>query len=216
MIIAEFTMNHPVFREPLRRVPGVEVTWEQTIDQIAGPTQMVVWIDCEDFDAFDDALAADPGSTNPVVLSEPGGRRLYRVDLTEEGRTTNLIPKIVEVGGVLQKAVGKNDGWWCRVRLPDREGLAEVYDFCRANDVEFTFHRLYEQSDWAGGEGPRLTDAQREILVEAVESGYLGVPRDATLEELAERVGISDTAASERFRRAVRNLVEGTVAPEAT
>lgn len=213
MIIAEFSVDHPVLREPLGRVPGVEVTWEQTAAHLGGPTQMVAWVDCDDFDRFDAAVADDPGTTNPVVLSRADDRRLYRFDFTERGRETNPLPTIGEVGGVLQQAVGTGDGWRCRVRLPDREALETVYHFCRDHDLDFTFHRLFDRTDWVGG-GPRLTDAQRELLLEAADSGYLAIPRETSLAELAARLGISETAASERFRRGVRNLVEQTVPEE--
>lgn len=46
-----------------------------------------------------------------------------------------------------------------------------------------------------------LTDRQREILDAAVEAGYYEVPRNATHEEIAERVGISTTTVGEHLRK---------------
>lgn len=143
------------------------------------------------------------GVTNPEVFTDVEGRRLYRVDFTDLGRETNLLPKIVEAGGVMREAIGTNDGWRCRVRLPDREAFEQVYEFAQSHEIDFTFHRLYEQTGWVEG-GPALTDAQRETLIEAVDSGYIGIPRECSLAELGDRLGISETAASERFRRAVK------------
>ena len=51
-----------------------------------------------------------------------------------------------------------------------------------------------------------LTDRQRRLLRTAVESGYYDTPRDCTLTELAEAVGIAKSTCSETLHRA-----EGTV-----
>lgn len=211
VIIAEFTLDHPIFRCPFRTVPDVEIVWEQTSDQLVGSRQMIVWVQCDDFEAFETAIESDPGTQNPEMLSEADNRRLYRVDLTERGLETNLSIKTNDVGGILQRAVGTTDGWRCRVRVPNRDAAEEIYQFYRTRDIEFTFHRLYEQTDWIEDSGPKLTEAQREILIEAVECGFLNIPRDSTLADLADRLGISETAASERFRRAVKNLTRRTV-----
>lgn len=200
-------MDHAVFREPLNQVPGIRVTWEQTFEQFEGPTQMVVWVESNDFDAVEAAINDDPGVTNPEVLTEVEGRFLFRVDFTDIGRETNLLPEIVKHGGVMREAVGTNDGWRCEVRLPDRDAIEEVYQFGRGHDIEFTFHRFYQQTGWTDGD-LSLTDAQRETLIEAVDSGYLAIPRECSLDDLGERLGISRTAASERFRRAVKNLIK--------
>lgn len=213
MIIVEFTIDHPVLLEPLNRVPGVEVVWEETYDRPEGPAQMIVWIDSDDFAAIDAAVDDDPSVENPTVLTEVDGRRLYRVDFTGLGRETNLMPQLIDAGSVLQKAVGTNDGWQCRGRFPDRDAVEQIHRFCREHDIEFSFDRIYEQADREAENGPALSDAQRETLIEAVDSGYLAIPRECSLAELGERLDVSESAASERFRRAVRNLVERTVYP---
>jgi hypothetical protein len=52
-----------------------------------------------------------------------------------------------------------------------------------------------------------LTDRQREALRVALETGYFSVPRETSLEDLAKRLDVSDTAASQRLRRGVENLI---------
>ncbi|MDY6817804.1 MAG: helix-turn-helix domain-containing protein [Halobacteriales archaeon] len=207
----EVKLDHPIFREPFRALPEVEIVWEQTSDQLAGPKQMIVWVRCDDFEAFEAAVDADPGTKRPEVLSATEDRRLYCVDLTERGQETNLSLKTNEVGGLLQRAIGTCDGWRCRVQLPDREAAEEIYRFYRTQDIDWTFHSLYERTDWIGSDGPKLTEPQQEILIEAVECGFLEIPRETALADLAERLGISETAASERFRRAVKNLTQQTI-----
>ncbi|GAA5059049.1 helix-turn-helix domain-containing protein [Haladaptatus pallidirubidus] len=56
-------------------------------------------------------------------------------------------------------------------------------------------------------ERAQLTAAQRDALVAAVEHGYYRIPRDIALEDLADSLGISRQAASERLRRGIEQLV---------
>jgi hypothetical protein len=54
-----------------------------------------------------------------------------------------------------------------------------------------------------------LTEGQREILSLAAERGYYDTPRECTLTDLAEELGVAKSTASERLHRA-----EGTVLRE--
>lgn len=121
------------------------------------------------------------------------------------------MPEYMDVGAVMETAVGTNDGWALRVRFPTREALGHVYQFCRDHDIPVRIDAVYDQQGSTRRGAPSLTEAQRRILVEAIECGYLTIPRESSLAELSDRLGISESAASERFRRAVRNLVEQTV-----
>lgn len=49
---------------------------------------------------------------------------------------------------------------------------------------------------------------QREFLNTAAEEGYFEIPREVTLEELADEMGITKTTASNHLRKAERELVE--------
>lgn len=211
MIIAEYTLDHPALRETLRRVPGTRATREDSYADPDGGVTLILWIDGDDFDAIDAAIDADPTVADPAVLTEVGGRRLYRLDLVGEAAERSIIPTLIEVGGVHQDVTGTSDGWRNRTRFPDREAFGRVYQFCREQGIDFEFNRVFERSELFGPEIPELSDAQLATLIEAVDSGYLDIPRRSSLEELGERLGISQTAASERFRRAVKNLVRQTV-----
>lgn len=49
---------------------------------------------------------------------------------------------------------------------------------------------------------------QREVLNTAHERGYYEIPRETTLEEIADEVGITKTTASNHLRKAERRIVE--------
>lgn len=215
MIIAEYTLDHPILRETLQRVSGIELTWEDSYTDLNGQMSVIAWIDCEDFDVIDTALADDPTVAEPTVLAETGGRRLYRFELVDEGAESSIMPVVVKVGGVHLEMTATREGWRNRTRYPSREAFAQVYRFCHDYDIGFEFHRIYERSELFRPDTPALSDAQRETLIEAVDSGYLDIPRQSSLEELSDRLEISESAASERVRRGVKTLIEETIYPAA-
>jgi hypothetical protein len=212
MIIAEFTVDHPILREPLNGDRAVEIEWEQTFERDGGPTRMLAWVETDDFEAFECAVGRDAGAANPVVVATVERRRLYRFDFTELGRKASLYRRVVSLGGLLKEIVGTAAGWRYRIQVPDRAALDEVCQVCERQGMAYEFQRIFEQRDGGTEAGVALTDAQEEILLAAVESGYLAVPRECSLAELGTRLGISESAASERFRRAAARLVEETLA----
>jgi predicted DNA binding protein len=56
-----------------------------------------------------------------------------------------------------------------------------------------------------------LTELQQETLVAALEAGYYELPREVTMGELAERLGVSQQALAKRLRRGYRNLIEDSL-----
>lgn len=53
-----------------------------------------------------------------------------------------------------------------------------------------------------------LTDRQRECLIVALREGYFSVPRACTLEDVAERIGVDKSTASETIRRGSARILE--------
>lgn len=53
-----------------------------------------------------------------------------------------------------------------------------------------------------------LTDRQRELLAEAVEAGYYDTPRECSLTELSDRVGVAKSTASETLHRVEEKIVK--------
>lgn len=214
MIIAEYTLDHPILRETFQCVPGMELTVEDTYVGSNGQKNVLAWIECEDFEILDAAIADDPTVVKPTVFTEIDDRRLYRFDLAGEGDETSIIPVLIEVGGVELETIATSDGWRNRTRYPSREAFEQVYRFCLDHDIGFELHRIYESSPLFRPDTPSLSEAQRETLIEAVASGYLEIPRSSSLKELADRIGISESATSERFRRGVKTLIEQTIYPD--
>ncbi|MGQ3411063.1 helix-turn-helix domain-containing protein [Natrinema sp. LN54] len=217
MLLATLLVDYPILREALSHTPDVTVTWEQSDLTEDGDHQLLVWVDGDEFAAFDAALEADPTVTAPVRVVEFDERRLYQLELTPEGHRSSVYPLVIEEGGVLQEVTATSEGWRFRVAFPSDEALERFYAFFVEQDLEVELRKLYEKGESVGGAGTRsefgVTEYQHEALVAAVDAGYLDIPRSCSLAELGERLDISPNATSERFRRGVKTLIENTVYP---
>lgn len=214
MILVEFAMDHPILRETLSNVPDMRLRWERS-DPMDDRIRVLLWAVGGDFDAFEQGLADDPTVSPPLRVIEFDDRRLYQLELVDEGNETSIYPILVEEGGVIHELTATHEGWEFRAAFPDRRALRRFREFCRDHGIGLDLHGLYEQRDDPAGAQLELTARQRETLVAAVDCGYLEIPRESSLAELAERLGISENAASERFRRGVKQLVENTIRPGA-
>lgn len=98
------------------------------------------------------------------------------------------------------------DGWRQTRRFADRDAFEAYVDFWQ-DTGSFTLHRLSE-TDAQRNPDDGLTDAQREALAAAYDLGYFEIPRQTSLGDVADELGVSGPALSERLRRANARVVE--------
>ncbi|SDC02829.1 helix-turn-helix domain-containing protein [Natrinema hispanicum] len=216
MLLTTFRIDYPILRTALAHAPDIEITWERS-DLIGdGTQQLLVWADGPAFGTFEAGLEADPTVKPPTRVVEFDERRLYQLELTPEGRRASVYPTVVETGAILQDATATEKGWDIRAALPDEETLDQYHAFFTGRDFDVELKQLYE--DWNPNHSSQsqfgLTDRQHEILVAAVDEGYLDIPRSCSLAELGTQFDISSNAASERFRRGSKTLIENTLSPD--
>ena len=128
---------------------------------------------------------------------EDGG--LYRIEW-EEG-DDGLIKALAETEATVLEARG--DGrWTIRVRFPDHDYLTDFHNYLTDHDITVHIERTYTFTrESARRRDFGLTPEQREALVLALQRGYFATPSEASLEELAEELGITKQAVSNRVRR---------------
>lgn len=209
-ILMEFTVEHPTLQSAMSAVPDVEVEWEET-DTVDGTERVLLWASGCDFDSFETALVEDPTVESVSTVTETGGRRLFKLVLGQRATELGLYTTLIEEGVVIHDLAGDADGWTFRVTVPDRNSFASLYDFCVENDLPIEVHSMYEQRDHTPAVVSGLTEPQLATLEAALECGYFDIPRNCTLAELSERLGISSNAASERIRRAMETLATTAV-----
>ncbi|WP_232701622.1 helix-turn-helix domain-containing protein [Halobacterium wangiae] len=209
-IIVEFTLSSPrlVLTEAMTSAPEVSIRVESVDGVPPEDVVTMLWATGGDLEAFDDAIRADPTVTDVALLDAFEGRRLYRYRVADEVEV-QMYSSWIEVGAA-QLHIGANDGeWYNRVRFPDRDALREFQARASEEDVQFTVHSIYDEP--AAPDEAYLTEAQAEALELALETGYLEVPREASLSDVADELGVSEQSVSERLRRATRNLARDAV-----
>lgn len=213
-LVAEVEIDTPILRRALEAVPDMTLEFEdfQTVPE--GELKYVVWASGDDFGAFEAGLAADPTVGRFRLLAEVLDRRLYRITLSEAGRSASTYFAAIRHDAVVLDLIAAGGTMTIQARIPDRSVLLDYRDTCRDLGIPFRLKRLYEEDPGAGGGSEQygVTSAQREALLAALERGYFSLPRETTLEEIAADLGITEQALSARLRRGQANLVENTLA----
>lgn len=121
---------------------------------------------------------------------------------------------LLRSGVAILSAYGGIDRWTFEIRFDDHSEFEAFRDECAEAGVRLDLIRMYRPSSPGTDLSYGLTEPQREALVLAVARGYYDVPREHTTADLAEELGISDQAVSERLRRGISGLVTHTLHPE--
>lgn len=188
--------------------PEAQIEIERVVADDPEQITPYVWVHADDFAAFEAALEDDPTVEEVLMFSETGEERSYRMTWTES------IDFVVEVltrhQGTITHADGSADGWTLRVVFPDKESLSRAHNAAEEAGFRVDVTAIY------GTEDPRhiqhgLTEKQRDTLVAAFDAGHFAVPREVSLQALAEQRNMSSQALSEQLRRATGALVESTL-----
>ncbi|WP_435073018.1 helix-turn-helix domain-containing protein [Halorubrum sp. HHNYT27] len=97
--------------------------------------------------------------------------------------------------------------WNLTLRFPSTASVSEWYRTCPRSGESVTIRQIQTGPGCRTDRVSKLTDRQREALRVALETGYFAVPRETSLEGISTRLNISDTAASQRLRRGIENLI---------
>lgn len=116
--------------------------------------------------------------------------------------------------GQILHARGTDTDWEFELRFPSHDALRAFGTHCEDAQVALEVVRVYNPTEPESGSLFGLTEPQYEAVSLAVAEGYYDIPRGCTTKELAEQLGISDQAVTERLRRAIVTLVESTLLVE--
>ena len=207
--VMEFTS--PADEFPLgtifENLPAVTVELERLIphDTLIIPYFWVRGADAEDIEA---AFEAHAGVTNIKLIDSVDNEYLMRAEWDQE--YVGVLSALAETHLVTLSGVGTNDGWQFEVRGESQEDVSEFRTYCQENDIPIDITAVHALLP-IQGEGYELTDTQREALVLAYERGYFNSPREASLEDIAEELGITQQSLSSRLRRGHRRLIAATL-----
>lgn len=209
-LIADFAIAAEdfVLGRTLQELPTLRIDVERVVADPSGGVTPYFWVLGDDLDRFERAADDDPTVESLERLIENDGERFYRSTWRE-----NVQPITYALGdanGSIVSAVSTEGTWTVRILFPSHESLSAFHDYCSTYDLELTLSRLYSAANGTDFSA-RLTDQQRETLSLAFERGYFEVPRETTLEALAEELGVSASATSKRLRRGIGELVAFTL-----
>lgn len=196
----ELALNHT-----LQTLEGAEIDCERVVRSGAEAIMPLLWVRYDDRAAVADALEADPSVDAIERLSTFDGEYLYRMEWIEQ--VSLLLEMLTNGHATVLDAYGRGRRWQVRVMYPDRDHLSTTHEFAEEEGFTFDIESIREmEGEPAGRFG--LTETQYEALVTASRRGYFEVPRDVSLEDLAEDMDVTHQALSEQIRRGTDALVE--------
>jgi predicted DNA binding protein len=154
----------------------------------------------------DEILAADPSVEDIVETEEFDREKYYQVEWTDE--IEDRVNAYIDKEGSILEAEASAEGWQVHIRFANRDQFDTFRDTLSGRDHSFTLLDLTEPGSPRQTFGS-LTPDQRDGLVAALEAGYFSVPRETTIQELADELETSHQALSELLRRGTEKLIDG-------
>lgn len=150
-------------------------------------------------DAVVDAIRAHPSITNYELLEADDRRALGKY----ESNDTALYDFVEQSSLTIEFPLDVQDGWYEFDLTGTRDELNRLQDVLDASPLSYELYSLVHTTDPDG----IVTNRQRAVLDAALRNGYLDVPRDCTLAELADELDIDPSTASTILRRGARNVL---------
>lgn len=189
--------------------PDVRVELERIVPTEEGMMPFF-WVIGDDLDFVRSARVADSPVEEIEVLETTDDSLLCRT--IWEPEVSGFREILAGNGATLLDAEGEGEEWLFRVRFPDREATSAFHEACDERGIPYEVQRIYSLSELPAKQYG-LTDEQREALVAAFEAGYFYVPRETSLSELADGLGISPQAVSGRIRRGLERVLASALFP---
>ena len=170
-----------------------------------------LWVETDDPAAFERHVRADERIDSLTAFDSTDDRTLYRIEWTD--LDDEFVAATVAHDLVIEEATGTTDRWRFGLRGPDHGDLAAFRRALLDRGITTYVHRIVQGG--APAENPYgLTEIQRETLELAYREGYFDAPREVSLEDLGEMMGVSRQSVSRRIRAGLQNLLATTLIGE--
>ena len=208
----EATFRVPSDQLPLGRIfkqlPDVTVVLERII-----PARDVVipyfWVRGTGVDDIEEAFTGHSDVKQIQFVDSVEDEFLLRVEWTVDYDT--VLNALTETEVALIKATGTNQRWMFKIRGDNRHDIAAFQTRCLELDIPITLTELHALAPVETGTRAALTDTQQEALVLAYDRGYFESPREVTMEELGDELGITEQAVASRLRRGINQILGNTL-----
>lgn len=195
-----------VLDEVLSRHEATEARLLRSVQLDGATIAPLLWIQSNDFTSVEAALRDDPSVVNTSRLFSTTDGNGYRVGLRP---ATDSVMRLFADNRFSVVAASGHDGEWVfRVFAEARDSLATLTDKWRHVDLTHTVERVVTCDDVPNPTRFGLTDSQYHTLVTAFREGYYSVPRESDITAVANILGITHQATSQRLRRGHEQLVQ--------
>jgi len=162
-----------------------------------------------------DALEERTESAAHAVTDAAGDGFYLYVDADLEGLDRGLAAAVDRPGTLLVPPLEyRMDGSIVASLVgPAAELSAAVEDVPDSLSPEVLWIRSYGEASFRSA--GVLTDRQREVVAAALEAGYYEEPREATVEGVADEVGVAPSTAAEHLRKAEATVMEQAASGQA-
>lgn len=209
-VVTDFTVDAESFAlsHTLSAEPDMVVEAERLASHSTEWVFPFHWISGGDFTAFDEAIADDPTVSDATIIEKADDSVLYQIEWSDA--FTQLIIDIIDQHANILHAEARDEQWRLKLRFAKEHQVSSFQEYFAEAGREFTVNKIYHPTSSRQREYG-LTAEQHDTLVTAFDKGYFTVPRDISMEELADALGISSNAVSQRLRRATANLIKHTL-----
>ena len=191
-----------------KQLPGVKVELERIIPKQEGVIPFF-WVRGTDVDDIESAFDPHSGVKEIRLIDSVGTEHLLRVEWRLD--YDDVLTVLTETEVPITNAVGTNQQWTFDVRSEDRSDIAAFQQRCQELDIMVTLTKLQALTPVDTAAEAGLTDLQQEALVLAYEHGYFESPREVTLAELGEELGITQQAVGSRLRNGTKYIIGSTL-----
>lgn len=204
-LIAEFSIPTESFAlaETLPDFPDVAVEVDRIAGHSPGTTMPCFWASEGATSTFSRTVEEDVTVDEVRSRADFDGECLYHVRWSDE--IDRLVEEMVDHQGVILESSGQADRWLIRLRFMTRDQLEDFREYFDEQGPSFRLEQLFDPKHPRHVRGD-ISPEQHEAITTAIELGYFKVPREASAQDVADRLGISDQAVSERLRRGTENL----------
>jgi predicted DNA binding protein len=209
-VILEFSIGSEDFE--LGQVLSGPADMSLELERLVPTGAMVVpfvWATGDDRATFEEHVRNHARVKEFITLDKVGDSGLYRIEWKEE--PMDLIEAIARSDAVILEARGDRT-WTFRLRFPTHEHLTRFHNAVIEQEIPLHIDRTYTLTEVTEhGHRFGLSGEQREALVLALQRGYFETPSEVGLDDLAEELGITRQAVSNRIRRGNEAVLRHTL-----
>ncbi len=209
MISIRLAVSYDLLRRAVSSAPGTKVALHTGyMSRLDPELPLTIRAYGESLDQFESGLDDDPTIGGYERLFEGDSLRLYRIDVTDMRPLEYFYSGFNQFGGRVVSAITNGDEWTAEIEFPTRTLLSEFWDWYFELAPSARVYKIQDGSFDERGLRSTLTAEQSEAVRLAYENGYFDIPRQITVEELSEMVGISSQAYSQRLRRGLSTILD--------